>query len=324
MIKCWITEKRWFVVLDHLQSLFAYIWRPVVSLKHFSELILLAALWGASFLFMRVATPEFGAVLLIELRVLIAALVLLPFWLVSEPASVRRTTLEHWQGLTIVGLLNSAIPFVLFAYSTLYITGGFASILNATAPIWGGLVAWIWLRRVLQGGEILGLVIGFLGVILLVSGSLEWSMQGKTLGVLAAFSAPILYGVAANYTSEKLSHLSPLTIATFSQFSSAIVLLPFTIWFLPTQAISLHAWLSVIALAVFCTSLAYLLYFRLIAAIGSTRAITVTFLIPVFGMLWGLVFLEEQVSVSMLVGTSVILAGTALVNGFIKIGVARK
>lgn len=295
-----------------------------MSYKHFSELILLAALWGASFLFMRVATPEFGAVLLIELRVLIAALVLLPFWLVSEPPSMRKTTIEHWQGLTIVGLLNSAIPFVLFAYSTLYITGGYASILNATAPIWGGLVAWIWLRRVLRGGEILGLIIGFLGVLLLVSGSLEWSMQGKTLGVLAAFSAPILYGVAANYTSAKLSHLSPLTIATFSQFSSALVLLPFTFWFLPTQAISLNAWLSVIALAVLCTSLAYLLYFRLIAAIGSTRAISVTFLIPVFGMFWGSVFLDEEVSASMLVGTSVILVGTALVNGFIKIGAVRK
>jgi len=286
-----------------------------VSYKNSLELVLLAALWGASFLFMRVATPEFGVVVLIEIRVLLAGLVLLPFWLARDGRSERTEVGRQWWGLTVVGLLNSAIPFVLFAYSTLYITGGYASILNATAPIWGALVAWVWLRQALAHSAVVGLCVGLLGVILLVSASIEWSFSGKTLGVLAAFSAPVLYGVAANYTAEKLAHLSPLAIATFSQLSSALVLLPFAVWFLPEQPISVNAWLSVCALAVLCTSLAYLLYFRLIAEIGATRAITVTFLIPIFGMFWGAVFLGEKITFIMLVGSGIIVLGTAMVSG---------
>lgn len=289
-----------------------------MSFKHTIELILLAALWGASFLFMRIAAPEFGAIALIEVRVLVAGLVLLPFWLAHKGASSWPTVKNEWWSLSVVGALNSAVPFVLFAYSTLHITGGYASILNATAPIWGALVAWAWLRKTLSFSQIAGLSVGFVGVTILVSNSIQWSFEAKSLGVLAAFSAPILYGIAANYTSEKLAHVSPLAIATFSQLSSAAILLPLALLFLPSQAISLSAWLSVIALAVLCTSLAYLLYFRLIAEVGSTRAITVTFLIPVFGMLWGWWFLNEEITLSMLAGSLIILLGTALVVGVIK------
>jgi len=289
-----------------------------MSYKHTVELILLAALWGASFFFMRVATPEFGAVALIEVRVLLAGLVLLPFWFVRKGMGEMKVVRCEWRALTIVGILNSAIPFVLFAYSTLYISGGYASILNATAPIWGALVAWVWFRDVMPLSAVTGLVVGFFGVVLLVSNTINWSFEMQNLAVLAAFSAPILYGIAANYTSEKLSHISPLAIATFSQLSSAIVLLPLAILFFPSQTISLSAWLSVIALATLCTSLAYLLYFHLIAEIGATKAITVTFMIPVFGMFWGWLFLNEKVTLSMLLGSGTILLGTALVTGLVR------
>jgi len=295
-----------------------------MPVKYAVEMILLASLWGASFLFMRLATPEFGAIALIEVRVLVAGLVLLPFWFIKEKPDGRREVYANWSTITMIGILNSAIPFVLFAYSTLHVTGGFASILNATAPIWGAVVALVWLRKSLPASGVLGLVLGFAGVAYLVSGSLSTSFDGVTLGVLAASFAPFLYGIAANYTSEKAAHLSPLAIATFSQIYSAILLLPFALVFMPESPISVQAWLSVIALAVFCTSLAYLMYFRLIANIGSTKAITVTFLIPVFGTLWGALFISEPISLTMIIGTCVILIGTALVTGIIQLPVNHK
>jgi drug/metabolite transporter (DMT)-like permease len=128
-----------------------------------------------------------------------------------------------------------------------------------------------------------------------------------------------LYGIAANYTSEKLSQVSPLTIATMSQLAAAALLLPISLFFLPQGEISLTAWLAVVALGVLCTSLAYLMYFRLIAHVGSSNAVTVAFLVPVFGMFWGAVFLDEQITTTMVVGAAVILVGTALVTGVLKI-----
>lgn len=226
---------------------------------------------------------------------------------------------EKWLQLTVVGLLNSAIPFVLFAYSTLFITGGFASILNSTAPIWGALVAWVWLGQRLNLASSIGLGLGLIGVGVLVSQTLGATQDGALLGTAAAALASVLYGIAANYTSVKLSNVSALSIATFSQIAATILLLPVALLYLPSSSISLMSWLSVIALGVVCTGLAYTMYFRLIANIGSTKAITVTFLIPVFGSLWGALLIDEQITTQMIIGTLIILCGTGLVTGVISI-----
>lgn len=289
-----------------------------MSTRNIIELILLAALWGASFLFMRVAVPEFGAVALIEARVLLAGVALLPFWWFTESSQTRRTALSAWPNLLVVGLLNSSIPFVMFAYSMLFITGGMASILNGTAPIWGAIVAWFWLKKKLSINAVVGLVIGFSGVVILVSDELSFSLNGKMLAILAAGLAPVLYGISANYTAVKLAHVSPLSIATFSQLAAAISLLPFMYWFMPQTWPSLTACLAVLVLALVCTSFAYLMFFRLLAEVGSTKAITVTFLIPLFGSLWGAVFIGEQITLLMVIGMVIILTGTALVTGVLK------
>lgn len=289
-----------------------------MSTRNIVELILLAALWGASFLFMRVAVPEFGAVALIEARVLLAGLALLPFWWFAENYKSRKTALLAWRHLFVVGMLNSSIPFVMFAYSMLYITGGMASILNGTAPIWGAIVAWLWLKEKLSLNAMVGLVIGFSGVVILVSDELSFSLNGKMLAILSAGLAPVLYGISANYTSEKLAHVSPLSIAAFSQLAAAISLLPLMYWFMPETWPSLTACFAVLALALVCTSFAYLMYFRLLAEVGSTKAITVTFLIPLFGSLWGALFIGEQITLLMIIGMTIILTGTALVTGVLK------
>lgn len=290
-----------------------------MSFKNIIVLIVLAALWGASFLFMRIAVPEFGAIMLIEMRVLLAGLALLPFWWINESSQSKSRSLVKWKQIFVVGLLNSSIPFVLFAYSMLEISGGMASILNGTTPIWGAVVAWLWLKKRLSVNAVLGLLIGFLGVALLVSDEVTLSFDGKVLAILAASFAPILYGVAANFTAEKLSDISPLTIATFSQLAAAVSLLPLLAWYMPSTWPSLSAWLAVVALSLACTSWAYLIFFRLLADVGSTKAITVTFLIPLFGTVWGALFINEEITWMMILGMGIILTGTALVTGVLRV-----
>ena len=255
------------------------------------DLLLLAALWGGSFLFVRAAVPAFGPFALIELRVGIAALVLLPLLAVRGSfAELRRNAAP----IAAVGLLNSALPFTLFAFASLTMTAGFASILNATAPLFGALIAQLWLKDRLTRVQMLGLLVGFAGVVLLVWSRNALAGGGSTLAVAAALCATLAYGIAANYTKRSLTGVGSFSIATGSQCAAALALLPLALWAWPALTPPLRTWLEVILLGVASTGVAYLLYFRLIANVGPTRAVSVTFLIPVFGMLWGALYLGES------------------------------
>lgn len=277
-------------------------------------LLALAALWGASFLFMRVAVPAFGPLAMVEMRVAIAALVL--FAIVMRRAQTG-AMLAHWRTLLVVGAVNSAIPFALFGYALLSLSAGFGSILNATAPLFGAVIAFLWLHERLPPARVAGLFVGFAGVALLVWGKPAFHAGGDAWAVVAILCACLAYGVGPNYIKRNLPGVSPLIIATGSQIAAAVLLLPLAVMEWPAQLPGLIAWLAVTALAVACTALAYILYFRLIANVGPTRAIAVTFLIPAFGMLWGVLFLGESVTFGMLAGCAVILVGTALATGTI-------
>jgi drug/metabolite transporter (DMT)-like permease len=291
-----------------------------VKLRDSVDLVLLAALWGESFLFMRMTVHDFGPVPLIELRVGIAALFLLPIlWLRGG----LRDLAAHARPIFVVGAVNSAIPFTLFAYAMLSVTAGFASILNATSPLFGAAIAYLWLKDRLSPGRIAGLVAGFLGVVVLVWDKASFNQGGSGLAVLAALAGAIAYGVAANFTKRRLTGVNPLVIATGSQVGAALLLLPLAAWRWPAQAISWGSWLAVLVLGVASTGVGYILYFRLIANVGPTRAIAVTFLIPAFGMLFGVLFLSETVSAGMLAGCAVILIGTALTTGLLGPGAFR-
>ncbi|PFH08472.1 threonine/homoserine efflux transporter RhtA [Collimonas sp. PA-H2] len=276
------------------------------------ELCLLAAIWGASFLFLRIAAPEFGPLALIALRVGIAALVLTPV-LRSAPAR-RQLRAKAWP-LLVVGISNSAIPFGLFAYSTLYVNAGLDAILNATTPIWTALIAAAWFQAGLGRRQIAGLLLGLAGVVLLVWDTLGAGIAGVPLAIAAALLATVCYGFAVNYSKRHLAGIQPLVVAFGSQFFAAIVLLPVALPFWPRQAIAASTWMCVAALGVVCTGLAYILYFRLIERVGAAYAASVTFLIPVFGLIWGALFLGEKVTPSMLAGCAVVLLGTALASG---------
>ncbi|MBP0016110.1 MAG: DMT family transporter [Cyanobacteria bacterium SBLK] len=275
------------------------------------ELFLLAALWGGSFLFLRMASPAIGPVWLIEFRVLIAGLVLLPFLIRLPLAEELR---HHWQSLAIVGLLNSALPFVLLAFASLSLPAGFTSILNATAPLFGTAIAMFWLKEKFSSSRLLGLLLGFIGVVVLVGW--QFSTTPTFLASVAAgLTAALMYAIAAPYIKQKLSEVNSLTIATGSQLGAAIVLLPLLPFTIPQKFPQPTIVLAILALAVFSTAFAYILYFRLIHHVGSTRALTVAYLIPVFAMLWGAIVLSEPITLAMILGCGCVLLGTAIANG---------
>ena len=283
-----------------------------MGLRDGIELVLLAALWGVSFMFMRIAGPEFGPFALVEVRVAIAALFLMPLLLAREGFGQVRT---NWKLITVIGACNSGIPFLLFTYSTLYITGGLSAILNGTAPLWTALIAWAWLSDRLTGSQVIGLLVGFAGVYLLVADELTMSLTGTLLAMLAATFGAFLYGVAANMTKRYAGGISPLAMSTGSMIAASVIVLPGAILDWPDTQPSLVAWFSVITMGVASTALAYILYFRLIRNVGPAKAIAVTYLVPVFAMLSGAVFIAETITLIMIIGCAVIFLGTALATG---------
>ena len=283
-----------------------------------AELLLLAALWGASFLFMRIGAPEFGPVALVFVRVAGASAVLLALLAWQGQIAALRA---HWRPLLVVGVVNSALPFLLFTVAALVLEAGLSGIFNATAPLWGAVIAWLWLGDKPTRTRALGLAIGFAGVLFLAGGraSLKPGEHGVSpaLGIAACLLATLLYGFTVNYTKRRLAGVPPLAVAAGSQSAAALVMLLPALWWWPTELPGGRAWAAVAVLAVFCTGLAYLLYFRLIAHVGPAQAIAVTYLIPAFAIGWGLLFLGETVTPVMLIGCAIVLLGTALATGFI-------
>ena len=273
------------------------------------DLALLAALWGASFLFMRIGAPAFGPLALIELRVAIAAAFLLPLAAGGGRLPALRA---HAVPIAVTGLLSSALPFVLIAYAALSLSAGFMSLLNATAPLWGALVGWAWLKERPAPRRLAGLALGFAGVAVLAWPQASFRPGGSGLAIAACLGAAVAYGVSASYARRALGGVDALATAAGSQLAAAAAVLPLAVAHWPARMPSAAQWMAVAMLGVGSTGIAYVLYFRLIARVGASRAITVTFLVPVFAMLWGAVFLGETVSVEMMLGGAVVLAGTAL------------
>lgn len=279
------------------------------------QLIALAAIWGASFLFMKVSAVEFGPLALIFVRASIGCLTLLPFlWFYKGFSTVRKQS-KH---IFIVGLTNTAIPFVALAYATLSLEAGFTSIINATAPIFTAIVAFIWLKEKFTGIKIFGLVVGFLGVVSLFAVKGSFSLDSNTIAILVGLFATLNYGFAACYTRKHLVGVSSLAIATGSQFFAVLALLPFLPFYWPEAEISHLAILSAVVLGSMCTALAYILYFKLLASLGPQKAITVTYLIPVFGIIWGVLFLNELVTMTILLSAVLILVGVSFTTGILK------
>ncbi|VXB76747.1 conserved membrane hypothetical protein [Burkholderia sp. 8Y] len=300
-----------------------------MSIVNLFQLVVLAAMWGASFLFIRVGVAEFGVAPLMAVRVGIGALFLVAMLLARRPWTDTLSTMRRRAvPLFVVGILNSAAPFCLFAFAELTLSAGATSVINATTPLWGALVAYVWLKDRLTTMRTIGMAIGFAGVLLLVwnqiatqgaqdGGASALPLRGL-LAAAAALAASALYGVAGNFAKQYLMDVDATTNAAGSMIGATIALAPIAAMTWPATPISLHAWEAVIALGVCCTGIAYFLYFGLVASAGPARAMTVTFVIPLFGILWGALFLGEHVSLAMMEGCAVVLAGTALATGVLK------
>jgi drug/metabolite transporter (DMT)-like permease len=290
-----------------------------------AEFCVLAALWGASFMFMRLGAAEFGALPTAGLRVGLAALFLLPVFLVRGVwADFRRRV----RPILLVGLLNSALPFALFSFAVLHINTGLTAILNATVPLSGAVVAWLWLKDRPGGSRALGLAIGFVGVTLLVLGKSGVAPVGSLaagntaislLAMGACLLATLCYGVAASFTKRHLAGAHPLATAAGSQIGATLGLALPTLWLWPTQGVTQTAWLAVAAVALFCTAVAYILFFHIIEQAGPAKALTVTFLVPVFALIYGVWFLDETITSWTLICGAVIIVGTALSTGLVNI-----
>ena len=279
----------------------------------FLRLILLSAIWGASFLFMRIGAPVLGPVFLIFVRVGLAAMFLL-----FVSLSLRRglDLRANWRHYLILGFLNSALPFPLFAFAAMTASVSLLSILNATAPIWATVVGAFWTRTLPDARTTAGMLLGIAGVASLVGIESLSLPAGGALAIAAGIAAPMSYGMALLYAKSAKS-VPAFANAHGSMWGATLLMIPLLLLApVPASIPGTEVIGATVALGVLCSGVAYLLYFRLIADEGAASALTVTFLIPLFGIFWGYVVLGEPIGWHTVAGCVLVLAGTALATGF--------
>ena len=271
------------------------------------ELVALGAIWGASFLFMRVSAKDFGSFALVEMRLALGAIILVPFlWRVRSQFSGGL-----WLRLAAIAAINSAIPFALFAWAAERAPAGIGAITNAMAVPFTAMVAFMFFHEQIGPRRAWGLVLGFIGVIVLASGR---TGGGTAIwpAALAGSTAALCYGIGGNLLKRYLAGLPASAVASATLISASVLVAPLAIATWPRHPIPMTSWVSAVLLGVLCTGLAYVLYFRLIHRIGAPRAATVTYIIPLFGVVWAWLLLDEALTASMAVAGALILSGVAL------------
>lgn len=279
---------------------------------HYAALVLLGAIWGSSFLLIRIAAPQLGPLVLMGGRVTVAAIALVTYAALLRKLPDFRA---NWGKYLFVGTMNAALPFSLIAWSELTLTSSLAAIINSTTPLFTALVAAMWIGEVLTGRKILGIILGMIGVSILVGGSaLEFNAE-LVAAALASLLAALCYGIGTVFASRHFTGNAPMHNAIGQLLgATAVLAIPATVT-LPQATFTTGAVLSLLGLALVATAFAYQLYFYLLNNVGPTRTATVTFLVPVFGTLWGVLFLQEQFTPGMLVGMAVVLTSVGLVTG---------
>ena len=283
-----------------------------------ARLVALAAMWGASYLFMRHAVPYIGAVRLIEARVVLAGLGLLAILVATGQSLDWRA---HWRAFLFVGAFGLALPFVLIAEALTVIDASTASILNALSPLFASIVAAVWIRDPLTPAKLAGVALCIAGTAVLVGWVPKPMTERELLAAFLSVLATLVYGITSVFTKVHLKDASPLGTSAGTLLFAAFVLapvVPFTHAPVALGDVPMIAWLSVLGLAIVSTTLAFLFYYRLIADVGPVKAITVTLLVPIFGMLWGVLFLGEHLTPGRIAGCAIILAGCSLILGLVR------
>lgn len=277
--------------------------------RDFGLLFILGALWGASFLFIRIASPILGPFLLVDLRVIISFVALIIYALViGKRPQLRR----NWKKYLQLGAYNAAIPFTLISTAGIYLPASMASIINSTTPLFTALVAWIWIKEPMTKRKIVGFILGIIGVSILIGFRPVSIDDNVILPSILIILATISYGIGGVYGSKKLQEVTALDLAIGQQLGAGILLFPVAIFNLPTQMPSLEVIYSVLGLSLFSTALGYLIYFKLMKEIGPVNTSNVTFLVPVFSVIWGVFFLNEDITIGTIIGLLVILLSVAI------------
>jgi drug/metabolite transporter (DMT)-like permease len=279
-------------------------------------MVALAALWGGSYLFMRIAVPHLGAAWVVEGRTLAGGLVMAAFIALSK----REFALAgHWRGYIVLGITGVAVPFWLIGTAVKTIDASTAAILNATSPIFSAIIAAVWIRERLTAEKIAGIAMSIAGIAVLVG----WTPKPMTAAELVACSLSLAacasYGFAAVFTKVHMKQAPSTALSASGCLIGACAMAPFTPWATIMAPVPAAAWLSVLALGVFSTGIAFILYFRLISDLGPVKALMVTLLIPVFGILWGVVLLGEPLTSGRIAGCAIVLVGCALALGLLRL-----
>jgi len=274
------------------------------------RLLALSAIWGSSFIFIRVIAPVLGPVLTVVSRVLIGGAVLVAYCrIIRLDAELAR----HWRQYAVIGVVNSTLPFMLFAFAALSIPASYSVILNSTAPLFTALLAVPLLGERLTLSKVAGLLVGAAGVALVSRAGPVVPDLSFWVAIAACLGATTCYAVSSIYMKKYAAGAKPIAIAGWSQIFAALALAPFVPFAPPTSAVTPLIVGNVLLLALLCSSIAYVLYYRLIADIGPTRALTMAFLMPAFGMLWGALFLDEPITLPMIAGCALVIGGATAV-----------
>jgi drug/metabolite transporter (DMT)-like permease len=283
-------------------------------------MVVLAALWGGSYLFMRLAVHHVGVEWVVEGRTLAGGLVLAAFILVTRrPFALRR----FWRGYAVVGLMGVAIPFWLIATAVKTIDVSTAAIINSTSPIFSAIVAAFWIRERLTTEKVIGIALSMTGIAILVGWTPKPMSAAELFACAMCLVACASYGWVSVFATVHLKEAPSSAISAASCLAAAGMLAPFTPWTTTTAPVPALAWVSVISLGILCTGVAFLLYYRLISDLGPVKALMVTLLIPVFGMFWGVVLLGEPVTAGRITGCAIALTGCALALGLLRLPLRR-
>lgn len=284
------------------------------------DFILLSAIWGSSFMFTKIAAQDIGAIPTAFCRVAVGALFLLPLLVLRHQTALLK---QHWKKAFILGIFYAGIPFTAYSFALMTISTSTAAIVNATTALFGALIAWLWLKEKPGLSRSVGLVLGFTGVSLLALQNAHAApaeaLAAQLIGMLVCLLAPLCYGLSASYTKLYFSNIPALVSSTGSQIGATLFLAPFAMLFWPDHGMQLSTIGSLLALGIVCTGLAFIMFFRIIALAGPSKALTVTFAVPVFAAFYGLTFLNETITFTMMLCAVVILVGISLSTGLVRL-----
>ena len=279
-----------------------------MEFRYWVLLTILGALWGSAFMFIKVATPEFGPVALVNSRLIIASFIFLPILLQKKYIHLLSPI---WKQVLVLAILNNAIPFTLFSFASFGADSNILAILNATTAFNTMIIAYIWIGENVSFKQLFGLLLGFIGIFILVN---PQNSETTLISSMSALLASFFYSYSTVYIQRQSVNANKMVLIGWSIIFSAIIMLPVTIFYLPDTIPSISAIGSAIWLGAISTGIGFLGYVRLIDKIGAVKTSTVAYFLPIFGIIWGAIFLDEIISSTIIIGCLIVLIGIYFAN----------